>query len=73
VSVLSPYLCGPNAYRDSGGQKAIIFLGAGVTDDCKLPSGYRASNPGPLEQPVLYSTEPSLQLTSCGFILLTHE
>lgn len=52
-------------------EKVIISLGTGVTDACKLPNGFRESNPGPLEEePVLLSTEPSLQPTSCGFILL---
>jgi hypothetical protein len=33
-----------------------------VTDGCKLPCGYWGLNPGPLEeQPVLLTTEPSLQ------------
>ena len=39
--------------------------GTGVTDSCELPCKRWELNPGPLEQSVLLSTEPSLQpLTS---------
>jgi hypothetical protein len=46
-----------------GGQREFRSSGTGVTDGCKLPCGCWELNPGPLEeQPVLVTTEPSLQL-----------
>ena len=44
-------------------------LETGVTDNCELPYGYWELNPGPLEkQPVLLTTEPSLQSRSNEFL-----
>ena len=43
--------------------KGVQSHGTGATDSCKLPCGCWDLNPGPLEeQPVLLTTEPSLQL-----------
>ena len=43
-------------------EEGIRSLGTGVTGGCELPCGCWELNPGPLEeQPVLVTTEPSLQ------------
>ena len=40
----------------------VLFSGTGVTDSCELPCGYSQLIPGPPEeQPVVPTTEPSLQ------------
>jgi hypothetical protein len=43
-------------------EEGVVSSRTGVIDDSKLPCGCRESNLGPLEeQPVLLTTEPSLQ------------
>jgi len=46
-------------------QKRVLDLlqqESGVTNGCEPPCGCWESNPGPLEQPVLLTSEPHLQL-----------
>lgn len=42
--------------------KGLGFPGTGVTNDCKLPSGFRKMNSGPLQdQSLLITTEASFK------------
>lgn len=58
-------------------REGIRSLGTGAIDDCELPRGCWASNPGLQEQQVLLTSELFLQverfaLISCFYILLLH-
>ena len=56
------YVCVPYACQMSReAEEDIRSPGTGITDGCKLLCGYWEVNPGPLEQLVLFTTEPSLQ------------